>query len=155
MRQGYTRCVGYWLKEHAKQWTKMQELSFIYMKQNFVFIQLGSSCIYLPFGPRSVEVGIIYFFYFFLPCKRLVDNEYLRDDDRTFLFVYLLFTSMLKEKQIQKIQLVWIPKCLLSFYFIIIYFFKRGSFIWKDFLFCCSPFFLENLKQDWDKIAYT
>jgi len=33
---------------------KMQELSFMYMKQSFEFIQLGSLCTCLHMGPRSV-----------------------------------------------------------------------------------------------------
>jgi len=43
-----------YLKELGKPGTKMHELSFIYMKQSFAFVQLGSSCICLPMGPRSV-----------------------------------------------------------------------------------------------------
>ena len=43
-----------YLKELDKPGTKMHELSFIYMKQSFAFVQLGSSCICLPMGPRSV-----------------------------------------------------------------------------------------------------
>ena len=48
------RCVGY-LPERARQaWNKMLKLSFTYMKQSFAFVQLGSSCICLPMGLRSV-----------------------------------------------------------------------------------------------------
>jgi len=37
---------------------KMQKLGFIYMKHNFVFVQLGSSCICLPFGPWSIVLEL-------------------------------------------------------------------------------------------------
>ena len=36
----------------------MQKLSVIYMKQSFAFVQLGSSCICLPVGPRSIVLEL-------------------------------------------------------------------------------------------------
>ena len=56
-----------------------------------------------------------------------------------------------------KVQKGWIPECLPSFYFIIIFFLKRDIFS-KGYLFsfyCCSPHFylLAKLKQGWDRIV--
>jgi len=54
MRKRWTRCVGYLPERALQAWNKMLKLSFIYMKQSFAFVQLGSSCIFLPMGSRSV-----------------------------------------------------------------------------------------------------
>jgi hypothetical protein len=73
-----------YLKELSKHGTKIKELSFKYMKQSFAFVQLGSSCICFPMGPRSV-VLVMELLYtaildvYFLPCNMLVDNKYSRN----------------------------------------------------------------------------
>ena len=54
MRKRWTRCVGYLPERVLQAWNKMLKLSFIYMKQSFAFVQLDSSCIFLPMGSRNV-----------------------------------------------------------------------------------------------------
>ena len=81
-----------YLKELAKLGTKIQELSFINMKQSSAFVQLGSSCICLLMGPRSVVLvmALLYtslwmFISFPAKCQwQQILQEYLKNFERIF-----------------------------------------------------------------------
>ena len=138
---------GVWdtyLEELAKQWTKMQEWSFIYMKQSFAFVQLRSLCICLPIGPRSIVLELctlLLVFFSFL--QKVSGQQILERCIKNIVFAFLVHIHTLTEIQIQKIYLAWIPDCLPSSSFIIIYIFFlfKREILEKFFIFTVHHFF--------------
>ena len=134
----------------AKQWTKMQEWSFICMKLNFAFVQLDSLCICLPIGPRSVvlklELCTLLLVFLFSFLQKVSGQQILARCIKDFVsrFVAHIHAS------IQNIYLAWIPKCLPSSYFII--FFQEREILEK-FFFLFTIF--NDPEQGRDKIATT
>ena len=138
-----------YLEELAKWWTKMQKLSVIYMKQSFAFVQLGSLCICLPFGPRSVVLElqlcmpVLVPFPFFSFLQKVSGQQILEICIKDFVWICCSHPCF-KESSNSKDSYSMDHKMLAIIYFII-FFFRERDLFWKD----CSPFFFfsEKLKQ--------
>ena len=74
---------------------------------------------------------------YFLPCKRLVDNKFSRDAERTFFWICCSHPCLRKTK-FKRVQLAWIPKCLPP------NFFFRERFFYFEFFYCSPPFFQKS-----------
>jgi hypothetical protein len=80
--RGCMRCVGYLLDRIHQALNKNARVK-LYIKRNFAFVLVGSSCTCLPMGPRSIVrvSGLLYaapWLFLFIFCKRLMDNKYSR-----------------------------------------------------------------------------
>ena len=149
MRQGCTSCVEYLpgrtfqaMNKNAKVKRHIHEAKLCICSAWFL-VHL-SSC---RTREHCVGVGIMYVLVP-SPCfsflQKVVDNKYSRYAQT--LFGFVVHIHALRKVQIQKIHIAWIPKCLPSFYFIVIFFLSRERFILKRFFLLFSIFFLFRKK---------
>ena len=86
---------------------------------------------------------------FFSFLQKVSGQQILERCIKNIVFAFLVHIHTLTEIQIQKIYLAWIPDCLPSSSFIIIYIF----FLFKREIFFIAHHFLEKLQQGWVKDA--
>ena len=113
---------GVWdtyLKKLTELWTKMQELSFIWMKPSFVFCLLMHLS---PHGPKSV-VSVLELLYLFSSLQMVSGQQILEACMKNFVIVLRLVVHIhaLRKNGFEDLK-AWIPKCLPSFFYFILFF---------------------------------
>ena len=122
---------------------------------------------YLYTTERCVEIGVMYTtpcslsfsLFFIIPPLQKVSGQQIFERSIKDFFWNLLFTSMVKGKQIQKNQKHGSQCALPQFYFYFIFIFERQTIFYfqKVFIFIVHQIFVFSAKlaQSWDKTAWT
>ena len=135
MRQDARGVWDTYLKELTELSTKKQELSFIWMKQSFVFCSAWFLVHLSPHGPKSV-VSVLELLYLFSSLQMVSGQQILEICMKNFVIVLRLAVHIhaLRKNGFEDLK-AWLPKCLLSFFlfYFICFFVERENLLFEIF----------------------